>query len=90
MGADEVATYRIKPSVLSVEVSEGGGEVVIAVKAAAVAVDEDGRMAAMMETGARLRATGTNHSDSAQEQLSTRALDAAARTLSEDLAAQLR
>lgn len=90
VGADEVATYRIKPSVLSIEVSEDGGNVVIAVKAAAVAVDEDGRMAAMMETGARLRATGTNLSDSAQEQLSARALDAAARTLSEDLAAQLK
>jgi len=60
------------------------------VKAAAVAVDEDGRMAAMIETGARLKASGTSLSDSAQELLSVRALDAAARTLSEDLAAQLK
>jgi len=90
VGADEGATYRIKPSVLSIDVSEGAGNVVIAVKAAAVAVDEDGRMAAMIETGARLKATGTNLSGQAQDQLSARALDAAARTLSEDLAAQLR
>jgi len=90
VGADEGATYRIKPSVLSIDVSEGAGNVVIAVKAAAVAVDEDGRMAAMIETGARLKASGTNLSGSAQDHLSARALDAAARTLSEDLAAQLR
>ena len=90
VGADEGATYRIKPSVLSIDVSESAGNVVIAVKAAAVAVDEDGRMAAMIETGARLKASGTGLSSSAQELLSARALDAAARTLSEDLAAQLK
>jgi len=90
VGADEGAQYRIKPSVLSIDVSEGAGSVVIAVKAAAVAVDEDGRMAAMIETGARLKASGTNLSGEAQDQLSARALDAAARTLSEDLAAQLK
>ncbi len=90
VGADEGATYRIKPSVLSIDVSEGAGSVVIVVKAAAVAVDEDGRMAAMIETGARLKASGTSLSDSARELLSVRALDAAARTLSEDLAAQLK
>jgi hypothetical protein len=90
VGAGEGAAYRIKPSVLSIDVSEGTGNVVIAVKAAAVAVDEDGRMAAMIETGARLKASGTNLSGEAQDQLSARALDAAAKTLSEDLAAQLR
>jgi len=86
--AGEPAAYRIKPSVLALEMDEDGGRLSIAVKASAVAVDAQGRMAAMLEGGARLRASGA--SPSARGQLSVRALDAAARTLSEDLAARLK
>ncbi len=84
----ERAAYRIKPSLIALEVNENGGKVSIAVKASAVAVDAQGRMAAMLEGGARLRASGA--SAAARGQLSVRALDAAARTLSEDLAARLK
>ncbi len=86
--AGERAAYRIKPSLLALDVNENGGKVAIAVKASAVAVDAQGRMAAMLEGGARLRASGA--SPAARGQLSVRALDAAARTLSEDLAAKLK
>ncbi len=81
----EPVAYRIKPSVLSLDVTEAGGRVLIAVKASAVAVDGRGRMAAMTEGSARLRATGGSGG-----QLSARALDAAAKELSEDLAARLK
>ena len=48
----------LKPSVLKVDVQERGGRTFIAVKAALVAVDGQGRMAAMLESGARLSASG--------------------------------
>ncbi|HET6921501.1 MAG TPA: hypothetical protein VFI16_00005, partial [Anaeromyxobacteraceae bacterium] len=86
----EVAAFRIKPSVISVEASQGGGKLFVSVKAAAVAVGFDGRMAAMIQGGARARATGARPSEAMQEQLSATALEAAARTLSEDLASQLK
>ncbi len=86
----EEAAFRIKPSVISVDSSESGGRVVVSVKAAAVAVGLDGRMAAMIQGGARARATGARPSDAVREQLSATALEAAARTLSEDLASQLK
>ncbi len=84
------AAFRIKPSVLSVDVAESAGKVTIAVKASAVAVDGSGRMAAMIEGGARLKASGGALGAAQQRDLSARALDAAANTLSEDLAARLR
>lgn len=84
----ERAAYRIKPSLLALEVNEGGGRLSIAVKASAVAVDSQGRMAAMLEGGARLKASGAT--PSVRWDLSVRALDAAARTLSEDLATRLK
>lgn len=84
------AAFRIKPSVISVETSESSGKVLVSVKAAAVAVGLDGRMAAMIQGGARVKATGARPSESVREQLSATALEAAARTLSEDLASQLK
>ena len=84
------AAFRIKPSVLSVDITESGGKVFVAVKAAAVAVGVDGRMAAMIQGGARARAPGERPSPAALEQLSVSALEAAARMLSEDLATQLK
>lgn len=87
VGATEPAGYRLKPSVLELEISSAGGRTIIAVKASVVAVDSQGKMAAMVEGGARLRATGGSIGSA---QLAARALDAAALTLSEDLAARLR
>ena len=84
------AAFRVKPSVISVETSENGGKLFVSVKAAAVAVGLDGRMAAMIQGGARVKATGARRSEAVEEQLSATALEAAARTLSEDLASQLK
>ncbi len=85
VAAGDPAGWRLKPAVLAVEVSHGGGKISVAVKASVLAVDSQGRMAAMVEGGARLRASGGG-----EKQLAARALDAAAGTLSEDLAARLR
>jgi hypothetical protein len=84
------AAYRIKPSILSLEVAEAGGKTLVVVRASAVAVDGTGRMAAMIESSARLRADGRGLSRAAQARLSAQAIDAAAGGLSEDLAAKLR
>ena len=84
------AAFRIKPTVISVEASESGGRLLVTVKAAAVAVGLDGRMAAMIQGGARVKATGARRSEAVEEQLSATALEATARTLSEDLASQLK
>jgi HEAT repeat protein len=81
---------RLKASVLAVDVSESGGKVSIDVKASAVAVEPGGRMAAMSEGAAHLRTQGTRLSREKEEQLAVRALDAAARMLSDELAAELR
>jgi hypothetical protein len=79
---------RLKPSVLDVDVGADGGKTVIAVKAALVAVDRDGRMAAMLQSGARLSAAG-KIPEKKLAVYSARALDAAARALLDDLAARL-
>jgi len=89
VGVSEPAGYRLKPSVLEIDVAQAGGKVSISVKVSVVAVDSQGRMAAMVEGGARLRASGGS-AGQAQEQLAARALDAAAVSLAEDLAARLR
>jgi hypothetical protein len=79
---------RLKPSVLKIDVDAKGGKTTIAVKASLVAVDDDGRMAAMLEGGARLSASGTIP-EKKLAAYSAKALDAAAKTLCEDLAAKL-
>lgn len=79
---------RLKPSVLKVDVDAKGGKTVIAVRASLVAVDDDGRMAAMLEGGAKLSATGSIP-EAKLGVYSGKALEAAARTLCEDLAAKL-
>lgn len=78
----------LKPTVLRVDVKEGMGRTEVAVKAALVAVDFDGRMAAMLESGARLSAAGAVP-EARLASYASRALDAAARALCEDLAARL-
>ncbi len=87
VGSRDPAGYLLKPSVLELEISVAGSRTTIAVKASVVAVDSQGKMAAMVEGGARLRATGGTIGSA---QLAARALDATALTLSEDLAARLR
>ncbi|HEY7724377.1 MAG TPA: HEAT repeat domain-containing protein [Anaeromyxobacteraceae bacterium] len=89
VGPGAAAGFRLKPAVLELEITHGGGKLAISVKASVVAVDSQGRVVAMVEGGARLRATG-GVKESAQKQLAARALDAAAVSLSEDLAARLR
>jgi hypothetical protein len=78
----------LKPSVLTLDVDVKGGKTVIAVKASLLAVDGEGRMAAMLEGGARLSATGAIP-DRKIPTYSAKALEAAAKTLCEDLAAKL-
>jgi hypothetical protein len=79
---------RLKPSVLQVAVGEQGGKTVIAVKASLVAVEGDGRMAAMLESGARLSASGAVP-DAKVSAYAAKAIDAAAQTLCDDLASRL-
>jgi hypothetical protein len=79
--------YVLKPSVVEVAVSSTGSETVIAVKASLVAVDGAGRME-LLEGGAKLRTTGPVPG-TAVSRYAARALDAAARTLCDDLSARL-
>ncbi len=79
---------RLKPTLLRVEVDARGGRTVIAVKASLMAVEADGRMAAMLESGAKLSANG-KIPDAKIPTYSAKAIDAAARTLCDDLAAKL-
>jgi hypothetical protein len=79
---------RLKPSVLKLDVDAKGGKTVIAVKASLIAVDDDGKMAAMLEGGARLSATGAIP-EKKLAAYSAKALEATAKTLCEDLAAKL-
>ena len=78
----------LKPSVMKLDVDAKGGKTTIAVKAALVAVDDDGKMAAMLESGARLSAAGVLP-EAKIATYSAKALEAAAKTLCEDLAAKL-
>ena len=78
----------LKPSVLRVDVEARGGKTTIAVKASLVAVDDDGKMAAMLESGARLSANGIIP-EARLATYAAKALEAAAKTLCEDLAAKL-
>jgi HEAT repeat protein len=89
VAADQPAAYRIKSSVLALEVAESGNKTVVAVRASAIAVDGSGRMTAMLEGSARLRADGSGLSRGMQARLSVQAIEAAASSLSEDLAAKL-
>jgi HEAT repeat protein len=79
---------RLKPSLVRMDVERGGQRTVIAIRAELVAVEGGGRMAAMLEGAARLSASGTL-GDRDLASVSTRAVDAVAKTLSDDLAARL-
>lgn len=82
--ANTDAPYRLKPSVLELDVNTGEGRVIIAVKASVIAISRDGRME-LLQSGARLKA-----SSGSSEKLTARALDAIAKDLAEDLANKLR
>lgn len=79
---------RLKPSIVRLEVERAGEKTVIAVRAELVAVEGGGRMAAMLEGGARLSATG-RLGESELAAVSVRAVDAVAKVLVDDLAAKL-
>jgi hypothetical protein len=79
---------RLKPSLVRMDVERGGQKTVIAVRAELMAVEGSGRMAAMLEGVARLSATGAL-TDRDLPSVSGRAVDAVAKTLSDDLAARL-
>lgn len=77
---------RLKPTI-RIDVGGGGGKTVIAVRTSVVLVDGDGRVD-MMESSARASVSGAIP-DGKLTAYSARAIDAAARTLVEDLAARL-
>jgi len=77
---------RLKPTV-KVGVDDKGGKTVIAVKVSVVVVDGDGRVD-LVEASARASVSGAVP-DGKLAAYSARAIDAAARTLAEDLAARL-
>ncbi len=78
--------WRMEPKVLREDVVEGEHGIDVEVRASVVAVDAHGRVAAMVEGGARARTTtpgaGSRH-------LVAQALDAAARSIADDLARRL-
>jgi hypothetical protein len=79
---------RLKPSLVRMDVERGGQKTVIAVRAELLAVEGGGRMAAMLEGAARLSATGVL-GERELAMVATRAVDAVAKTLSDDLATRL-
>ncbi|MFO0584440.1 MAG: HEAT repeat domain-containing protein [Anaeromyxobacter sp.] len=78
----------LKPSVVALDVKQQEGKTVISVRAGLLAVEGSGRMAAMLDAGAKLSATG-KVPDGKLAAYSAKALDAAARTLCDDLASRL-
>jgi hypothetical protein len=81
--------YVLKPSVLKIDVDKADGKTVIAVRASLVAIDGKGTMTAMLEGGAKLRAVGTA-SGAMLPKYTAKAMDAAARTLTDDLKGRLK
>jgi len=88
--AGETPTFRVKASVLSLDILEAGGRVSVDVKASAMAVEASGRMAAMSEGAAHLKTPAGHLTHLKEEQLSARALEAAARILSDEIALELK
>lgn len=81
--------YVLKPSVLRIEVEKADGRTVVNVRASLVAVDGRGGMTAMLEGGAKLKAVGTA-SPTMVPKYTAKAMDVAARTLTDDLKGRLR
>jgi len=89
-GPGEAPTFRVKASVLALDVLEAEGRVSVDVKASAMAVEASGRMAAMSEGAAHLKTPAGRLTPQKEEQLSERALEAAARILSDEIALELK
>jgi HEAT repeat protein len=87
VGSDAAAGFRLKPAVLLVDVHHGGGAVRVEVRASVIAVDGRGRIAAMVEGGARARSPGAPPSSAGP--MTAKALEAAASSICEDLASRL-
>lgn len=81
--------FVLRPSVLRIDVETQSGRTVVSVRVSLIAVDGKGRMTAMLEGGARLKAVGDVPGPMIAK-YAAKALDAAARTLTEDLAGKLR
>jgi HEAT repeat protein len=81
--------YVLKPSVLVVDVEKADGRTVVAVRATLVAVDHKGGMTAMLEGGAKVKAIGAATS-SMVPKYTAKAMDVAARTLTDDLKERLK
>jgi hypothetical protein len=79
----------LKPSVVALDVREQGGRTIISVKAGLLAVERSGRMAAMLESGARVSVAAGRVPDAKLATYSARAFDAVARDLCDDLASRL-
>jgi hypothetical protein len=82
----ETGDVRLKPT-LTVDVDERGGKTVVAVRASLVAVDGDGR-AELVEAAAKGTVPGSV-SESRLAGVSAKVVEAAARSLCDDLAAKL-
>ena len=78
-------TYRMQPTVLTLDTAGGGAGANVEVKASVVALDRKGRVAAMVEGGARTQ----NTPGVAPAHLESQAVEAAARSIAEDLARRL-
>ncbi len=78
--------YRLQPKLLLFDVQDGAS---VEVKASVVAVDPKGRVAAMVEGGARAKGAAGAKPATAPGTLEAQALEAAARSLVEDLAPRL-
>jgi ferric-dicitrate binding protein FerR (iron transport regulator) len=70
-------------------VREQGGKTVISVKAGLLAVEDSGRMAAMLESGAKVSVSAGRVPAGKLAMYSQRAFDAVARDLCDDLASRL-
>jgi hypothetical protein len=79
---------RIKPSIVKLDAERAGEKTVVAIRAELVAVEVGGRMAAMLEGGARLSAAGAL-GEGVLAAISRRAVDVVAKVLADDLAARL-
>ncbi len=78
--------YRLQPKLILFDVQDGTS---VEVKASVVALDPKGRVAAMVEGGARAKGGAGAKPATAPGALEAQALEAAARSLVEDLAPRL-
>jgi hypothetical protein len=78
--------YHLRPSVLVLDRIRSGGGIRIEMQASVMAIDRRGRVSAIVQGGAQVKSTTPGVP---QDQLDGQAFDAAARSISEDLARRL-